>query len=167
MLKSKLLILVAVTLVASGCAMDAQTPSSSDLTPGASRPPDSPTVPRPMPETPLATETSQPSAAHTTPGTPITGESMPPAVEDIATPTAAETARADLAHRLNTETGLVEVVDVVMRPPEPEIMPCLADGVVPEELWRRAEQVKWITLSVKGNVYHYVALGDLVVYCEG
>lgn len=166
MLKSKLLILVAVALLASGCAMDAQTSSSSDLTPGASRPPDSPTVPRSISQTPLTSEPSQPSAAHTTPGTPI-GEPMPPAVEDIATPTAAETARADLTHRLNTETGLVEVVDVVIRPPEPETMPCLADGVVPEELWRRAEQVKWITLSVKGNVYHYVALGDLVVYCEG
>jgi hypothetical protein len=166
-MKDRLIFLIAVALLISGCAASSQTTSGLDTKPGATRPPDSPTVPRPVPETPLASEPSQPPAADTKPGTPITGESMPPAVEDITTPTAAETARADLAHRLNADIALVEVVDVVMRPPERETMSCLADGLVPEELWGRAEEVKWITLSVKGNVYHYVALGDLVVYCDG
>jgi hypothetical protein len=91
---------------------------------------------------------------------------MPPVVENVMTPTAAETARVDLAHRLNADAALVDVVDVIMRPPEPETMPCLADGTAPEELWGRAEKVKWITLSVKGNRYHYLALGDLVSYCS-
>lgn len=165
MLKDRLLFLIALALLVSGCAGSLQATPGADNNPGASYPSESPTVPRHALKTPISSEPSQPSVPRSTIPTPTTGESMPPAVEDITTPTAVETARADLAHRLNADTDLVEVVDVVVRPPEPETMPCLADEVIPEELWGRAEEVKWMTLSVKGNVYHYVALGDLVSYC--
>jgi hypothetical protein len=91
---------------------------------------------------------------------------MPPAVEPLATPTAIESARADLAHRLNAEVALVEVVSVTTREPEPAKMPCLAEDTVSRRIWGSAEGVTWITLSVKGNIHHYVALGDVVIYCD-
>ena len=91
---------------------------------------------------------------------------MPPAVENIATPTPAEFARADLAHRLNADIALVEVVSMVAREPDADEMPCLSDDRVFRDLWVDAESVGWITLSVKGNLHHYVALGDLVIYCD-
>jgi hypothetical protein len=87
-------------------------------------------------------------------------------VEDIATPTPAELARADLAYRLNADIALVEVVSVVTREPDEDEIPCLTSDAIAEDLWGRVEEVRWIALSVKGNVHHYVALGDLVIYCD-
>jgi hypothetical protein len=87
-------------------------------------------------------------------------------VEDIATPTPAELARADLAYRLNANISLVEVVSVVTREPDGEEMPCLTGDTISEKFWGRVDEVGWITLSVKGNIHHYVALGDVIIYCE-
>lgn len=166
MLKDRFLFLIALALLVPGCAGGLPPTPETNMDSGASRPSESPAAPRLPSRTPISNEPPQPLAPRSTIPAPTTDESMPPAVEDVMTPTAAETARADLAHRLNADAALVEVVDAVMRPPEPENMPCLTDGTVPVELWGRAEEVKWITLSVKGNRYHYLALGDLISYCN-
>lgn len=96
---------------------------------------------------------------------PSVGHRPPPAVEDHFPPTPVEMARADLAHRLHTETSLVDVVEAVTREPDVEVMRCLGD-ILSEELWSDLSEVEWISLSVKGNVHHYVALGEVVLYCD-
>jgi hypothetical protein len=148
-MKSTLLMLLMLISLTVGCA----TPAS----PEASDAPESTKTEVGETAEPIETATAQATMP----------ESRPPAVEDMSTPTPAEMASIDLAHRLNADVQFVEVVEVTTRAPDPDEMVCLTDGSVPEALWTRAETVQWIALSVKGNLYHYVALGDLVVYCEG
>lgn len=159
----RLMIIVGLT---AGCATTAPVSPGPGPTTEASRPSSSPT-PRPdIPQTPTVSEASPTPASRVTREAPRGSEYRPPAVEDIATPTPAELARADLAYRLNADIALVEVVSVVTREPDEDEMPCLTSDAIAEDLWGRVEEVRWIALSVKGNVHHYVALGDLVIYCD-
>lgn len=75
-------------------------------------------------------------------------------------------ARLDLAHRLNTDIIWIDVVEVVTREPDADIMPCLADETLFRGLRENLGEVQWISLSVKGNIYHYIALGDFIQYCD-
>jgi hypothetical protein len=77
-----------------------------------------------------------------------------------------EGARRDLARRLQVDPVWIEVVEAVTREPDAETMPCLTNGTVPQELWADLDQVQWITLSVKEQVYHYLVLDDFIVYCQ-
>lgn len=110
--------------------------------------------------------TIMPTDTSTVPPSPRPTEQRPPAIEEQATPMPVQMARADLARRLNTDIDLIEIVDVSTRAPDPAEMPCLAEGTVPERVWRGLEEVEWITLSVKGNQHHYLAWGEMVIYCE-
>jgi hypothetical protein len=114
----------------------------------------------PVGEQPTATgEWASPLA---TPGS----EVRPPAVESLSTPAPVEMARADLARRLHTDVSLIKEIEVTFRAPDLDVMPCLADIGQHEALFGNLSNVQWITLSVKGNDHHYVALGELVLYCE-
>jgi hypothetical protein len=93
-------------------------------------------------------------------------EVRPPAVENHSTPAPVEMARADLARRLHTDVSLIEMTDMTLRAPDRDLMPCLAYLGEQEGLFGNLSSVQWITLSVKGNDHHYVALGELVLYCE-
>ena len=146
MVERKWLIVTIGALVFGGC------------TPVATVPPASPTAAERTPTTPANTETVPPA---------ISTEAVPPAVETSTTPTPAQQARADLADRLKVDAELVKVVDAVERAPDPNEMPCLSEGSATGELLAQADQVMWITLSVKGNTYHYLAWGDVVVSCDG
>jgi hypothetical protein len=92
----------------------------------------------------------------------------PPARDDLSLPTPVEMARFDLADRLHTDVTRVQVMGVVTREPDAEVMLCLGDNTLFKRLWEDLVdvQVQWISLSVKGNVHHYAALGGLVIYCE-
>ena len=94
------------------------------------------------------------------------GQSRPPAIEVYATPPPAETARADLAHRLHTDIALIQIVQVITREPDADEMPCLAEQSMSQKLWADLNEVQWISLSVKGNIHYYAAMGDLILYCE-
>jgi hypothetical protein len=141
---SLLPLMITIGLIA-GCVAGTATPRGTESSPA-------PTVPQ------TDTSTVQPSPRPT--------EQRPPAVEEQATPMPAQMARADLARRLNTDTALIEIVDVSTRAPDPAEMPCLADGTVPERVWRGLEEVTWVTLSVKSNRHHYLAWGEMAIYCE-
>lgn len=141
--KKLLSLLIAIGLTA-GCVAGTATPRSTESP--------SPTI--------------MPTDTRTVPPSPRPTEQRPPAIEEQATPTPAQMARADLAHRLNADVALIEIVDVSKRAPDPDEMPCLAEGTVPERVWRELEEVEWITLSVKGNRHHYLAWGEVVIYCE-
>jgi hypothetical protein len=93
-------------------------------------------------------------------------EVRPPAVESLSPSTPVEIARADLAHRLHTDVSLIETIVVTFRAPDLEVMPCLADIEECGPLFGNLNSVQWIALSVKGNDHRYVALGELVLYCE-
>lgn len=170
MVTNKLLFLLVVIGLTAGCG--AGTASPRDIEP-------SPTwslISSPIPtqtrfsETEPAGGTPEAPADRVAPDlpTPVEGRppAMPPAVEDISPPTPVEAARADLAHRLHTDIAWVEVVGVATRAPDAGVMPCLASDAVAEELWVNLSEVEWISLSVKGNVHHYVALGAWVIYCD-
>ena len=75
-------------------------------------------------------------------------------------------AKSDLARRLQVDLAWVEVVEVATREPDEEIVSCLTGDGAYEQLWADLDEVQWITLSVKASLYHYVALVDLVVYCD-
>jgi len=139
------------------CAID--TPLSSTPKP-SSRP-----IHTEISVTPSASKTPETPTVQATPDAPSTKE-RPPAVEDMSTPAPVETARADLAQRLHTDVARIEVIDVTAREPDIEDMPCLADKPTFEKLGESVEEIQWITLSVKDNIYHYVAWGDQVIYCE-
>jgi hypothetical protein len=67
---------------------------------------------------------------------------------------------------LQVDLAWIEVVEVITREPDAEVMPCLAGDAVPEELWANLDEVKWITLSVGGKIHHYLVLEDLTIYCQ-
>lgn len=150
-------LLVMIALMLSGCGRETVVPSRTSSQ-EATRAPTESAVPAPI--EPAEGSSTAPVSAPPTAGT------RPPARFERATPTPGETARADLAHRLNADVKLVDIVDVVSRAPEPDGMPCLRDRSIPHEIWSHASEVIWITLSVKGNRYHYLALGDVVVSCD-
>lgn len=137
--------------------------------PGVTLPPALPIDASPL-LSPLTTPTPHimpitlPTAQTATP--PPSEYHRPPIDKDFLPPTPAETAQADLAHRLHVDIGWIKVTEIVAREPNTEDMPCLARDSVPEGLWMNLDEVQWISLSVKGNVHHYVALGDLVIYCD-
>lgn len=163
MVTNKLLILLLVIGLATGCVIGVSSPRGDEPSP----------LPSPLPtqtgasETAPASETPETPADRATPDVPPPAERRPPAIEDSSPPTPVEMARSDLAHRLHTDIFLIDVVGVVAREPDVEVMPCLASDAVAERLWANLGEVQWISLSVKGNVHHYVALGDLVIYCDG
>lgn len=75
-------------------------------------------------------------------------------------------AKSDLARHLKADLSLIQLVAVAVREPNTEDMSCLAENSYPEELWTRLNAVQQITFSVKGNFYHYIALGDFIIYCD-
>jgi len=156
-----LLLLIGVGLltgcVAEGSSIDGVEPS---LVPSAV-----PTATESPEETPVGvkpTTTGERALPLATPR----GEVRPPAVESLSTPSPVEMARADLARRLHTDVSLIEKTGLTFRAPDLDGMPCLADIGEQEALFGNLSSVLWITLSVKGNDHHYVALGELVLYCE-
>lgn len=161
MITNKLLSLLVVVGLTAGCATRVSSPCGTGPAP----------LPSPLStqtgvsETAPANETPETPVDRVTPDVPLPVERRPPAVEDHSPPTPVETARVDLAHRLHTDIFLIDVVKVVAQEPDAEVMPCLAGDAVPEELWVSLSEVQWISLSVKGNVHRYVALGDLIIYC--
>jgi hypothetical protein len=74
-------------------------------------------------------------------------------------------ARADLARRLKVAMAWIETVEVTTQRDDAQDLLCLTNGSVPESLLANQDLVQWISLSFKGNVYHYIALADLIVYC--
>jgi hypothetical protein len=115
-----------------------------------------------------AGETPEPSTDGATPDiSPIAGPGQPPADGDYSLYSPVEGARWDLARRLQTDPVWVEVVEVITREPDAEVMSCLSGNAVPEEPWTNLDEVQWISLLVKGNVYHYVVLELDVIYCGG
>lgn len=93
-------------------------------------------------------------------------ELQQPPADDAPSCTIVGMARADLARRLGVGLEWVEVVAVTAREPDTEVMFCLAGDATPEPAWADLDEVQWITLSVKGKVYRYVGLVDLVSYCD-
>jgi hypothetical protein len=93
-------------------------------------------------------------------------EPQQPPADDAPARTIVGMARADLARRLGVGLEWVEVVEVTAREPDTEVMLCLAGDATPEPAWADLDEVQWITLSVKGKVYRYVGLVDLVSYCD-
>ena len=94
----------------------------------------------------------------------VTPRQPPVDVELVPIPSVAM-ARADLARRLTVDAALIETVQVTSQRSDAPDMPCLTKGSVPESLLVNLDQAQWISLSFKDNVYHYIALADLVVYC--
>jgi hypothetical protein len=112
-----------------------------------------------MPETP---------ADRATPHVPPPTERRPPPVDLEDAPfTPVAMAQADLSRRLRVDIAWIEVVEVVSREPSAEDIRCLAGDSASEERWANLDKIQRITLSVKGNVHHYVALENLIIYCDG
>jgi hypothetical protein len=135
-------------------------------------PPLSPTSPAPLPtDEPIQanpTPTIAPDRASATPTSlPAVDQGLQPPVDvDNVPPVPAQAARFDLARRLRLDARLISVVEITTQVPSPKEMPCLAGGLLDEDLSASGQEVQWITLSAKGKIYHYVALRDLIVYCE-
>jgi hypothetical protein len=165
---------ILVAIAAAACASLADTPTGQAKEPTAI-PVASPTTLSRGEPTGVAISATSPGPVGTratdTPATesgkqPAPAGDMPSSKGYLDTSVPAQSARIDLAARLHTDADLVEILDVTSQKPDPQTMPCLADGSLAEELWSRAETVEWISLSIKGNLYHYLALGDLLLYCE-
>ena len=118
-------------------------------------------------ETVPASQTPEMDADRTPPPLPPPSKHRPPPIDmDDLPPTPIDRARANLSRRLHVDIVWIEVAEVVLREPNAEDMPCLAGKSVSEELWVNLDEVQWISLSVKGNIHHYIALGDVVIYCD-
>lgn len=114
-----------------------------------------------------ASQTPEMDADRTPHPLPPPSKHQPPPIDTDDSPlTPIEMARADLSRRLKVDAVWIEVVEVVTREPNAEDMPCLAGNSVPEELWVNLDEVQWISLSAKGNIHHYIVLGDLIIYCD-
>ncbi len=172
LIASKLLFLLTIVGLTTGCSV--QMSSQHDVEPSLVSSP----IPSPLPTQTIALETAivpvegrpETLVEQSTPGAPPPAERQPPpARDDPSPPSPAEMARFDLADYLHTDVAWVQVVDVVVREPDAEVMSCLGNEPLFEKLWGDDQvtvQVDWISLSVKGNIYHYVALGDRVTYCD-
>ncbi len=162
---NKLLPLLVVVGLAAGCVAGVSSP------PGDGEPlPVSSPLPTQTGESDAAPagETPEAPSRQATPDvSPAVERQLPPAVETLSPSTPVEAARSDLARRLHVDAFWIEVVEVVVREPDTVVMPCLAEDAAFEKLGEGLDEVRvqWISLSVKGSVHHYVALGDLVVYC--
>lgn len=171
MVANKLLFLLMVVGLVTGCSVGMSSQSGVELLPVPS------SIPSPLPtqtvvlgtEITPVNEAPETPVEQMTPGIPPpAGLRPPPARNDPAPLTPVEMARFDLADRLHTDVTWVQVMGVVTREPDAEVMLCLGDNALFKRLWEDLVdvQVQWISLSVKGNVHHYAALGDLVVYCK-
>jgi hypothetical protein len=169
MITNKLLVVLVVGGLIMGCTarVSVSTPAQPSHAPSPSTPSPLPTQTGISVKTVPATEVIQtPADRATFTVPPSIDHQFPPAIDDHLPPTSVETARADLAHRLHTDVSLIKVTEVGLREPDLEVMPCLADLSRYEELWKNLSEIEWIALSVKGNIHHYVAVGDLVLYCD-
>ena len=171
MVANKLLFLLTVIGLVTGCSVGM--PSQRDAEPS----PVPSSIPSPLPTQTVVLETEVASVNGTLEipveqapsSVPLPTEHRPPpARDDLSLPTPVETARLDLADRLHTDVAWVQVMSVVTREPDAEVVLCLGDNASFRKLWEDLVdvQVQWISLSVKGNVHHYVALGDWVAYCD-
>ncbi len=167
MVTNKLLLSLIVIGLVTGCTAETsfQGEAEATLTPKS--------IPSPLAtqtgdsEPPPATETSEMPTNAAVPDTPFPVESeQPPDSERRSPRPPVEGARRDLARRLQVDLALVEVIEAVTQEPDVEMMPCLANGTVTEELWVNLDEVQWITLSVKKQVHHYLVLDDFIVYCQ-
>jgi hypothetical protein len=112
-------------------------------------------------------ETPEAPVNRPTPGvTPPAERSQPPSEELESPLRPVSIAQFDLARRLRIKPAWVEVIEVTIREPDPETMPCLASDAVADALPADLSQVWWITLSAKGSLYHYVAAAGDVFYCN-
>ena len=113
-----------------------------------------------------AGETLEPPTGGAAPdASPTAGPGPPPADEDRSPRLPVESARRDLARRLRVDLALIKVVEAVSQEPDAEVMSCLAGDAASEESWANLDEVQWLSLLVKGNVYHYVVLEVDVIYC--
>jgi len=163
MVMSKLLFLfVSISLIA-GCVIG--TPGQHSVEPASTLSP-LPTQPGDLPTSIIETpemSTIEPATLDVFPLS--TPEQQPPA-DDAPPRTLVGMTKADLARRLRVDPAWVEVVQVAAREPDTQVMSCLNNGAAPERTWENLDEVQWITLSVKGEVYYYVALVDLISYCD-
>lgn len=138
--------------LAVGCAKTAGPPLSPTSAPATPIPALTPSASLQRPRSPAAT----PSAEYQPPVD--DGPSMPlsPAAQ----------ARIDLARRLRIDSDRIDVVNVTARELDEAVISCLTRGGGSEKLWADLEEVQWITLAVKDKVHHYVALDELVIYCD-
>jgi hypothetical protein len=169
MIANKLLFLLVVVGLTVGCTTHVSISATAQPshTPSPSTPYSFPTQTGISVETVPAAEVVQiPADRATFAIPPSIDHRPPPAVDHHLPPTSVEMARADLAHRLHADVSVIKVTEVGLREPNLEVMPCLADLSRYEELWKNLSEIEWIVLSVKGNIHHYVAVGDLVLYCD-
>jgi len=162
---NKLLPLLVVVGLAAGCAAGVSSP------PGGGEPlPVSSPLPTQTGESDAAPagETPEAPSKQATPDVSYPAEHWQPPVDvDDSPHTLVGMARDDLAHRLRIDLVWVEVVEVVAREPDAEVMSCLAMGeIYHKDMLTDLGEVQWISLSVKGNIHHYVAFADGVIYCE-
>ncbi|MCP4540857.1 MAG: hypothetical protein GY832_27285 [Chloroflexi bacterium] len=171
MIAKKLLFLLLVIGLITGCSTRTSPQQDAEPSPIPSPIPS----PRPTQTPPLETETVPVNEATEILGeqppsiVPPPAEHRPPPSRDDPEPhTLAEMARFDLADRLYTDVDSVQVMGVVTRELDADVMSCIEDEPLFEKLWEDDQgerQVEWISLSVKGNVHHYIVLGDWVAYC--
>jgi len=162
MVTNKLLPLLTIIGLVTGCAGAMPVPSSPEP---SDTPTTLPTQTR-VPEIAPAGEMPETPADGATPFAPAPAEHRPPAFDDDnSLPTPVEIARADLARRLDVDVAQVEVVEVVAGKVVTGYSQCVADNLLAQRLLAQPGEVQWIRLSVKGNAHCYAALGHLVIYC--
>jgi len=61
-----------------------------------------------------------------------------------------------------TQSNLINNVFQV----DEEPLTCLNASLYSEMLQAHFKEVQWISLSVTGNLYHYVVFGDVIVFCD-
>jgi len=133
--------------------------------PTGDRPTDILPTPSPSPAAPGATEPGLPSESHERiPPPPI--DPYPVGDSGNLPFTPAESARVDLARRLNADVALIELAWIVTRSPDPDEMPCLRNNPAVEEVTLAVNEVEWMAFSVKGNLHHYIVVARVPIYCE-
>lgn len=162
MITNKLLPLLIAIGLTTGCATRTPAPPSPELsytpTPLSTRTGVSETVP--------ASEALETPADEATPSVlPPAEYRRPPIDDDESPPTPVEMAKTDLARRLNVDVTLIEVVETTVGRATTEDWQCVADGSLGQWLLAQGDDVQRIYLSVKGHLYCYLGLGDLVIYC--
>ena len=162
MITNKLLPLLIAIGLTTGCATRTPAPPSPELsytpTPLSTRTGVSETVP--------ASEALETPADEATPSVlPPAEYRRPPIDDDESPPTPVEMAKADLARRLNVDVTLIEVVETTVGRATTEDWQCVADESLGQWLLAQGGDVRHIHLSVKGHLYCYLGLGDLVIYC--
>ncbi len=131
------------------------------------RPTSSPAPTRASTARPTEEETREPAPTNKRPtGSPASETPQPPVDLDAGPSHPAARARLDLARRLRIEAAQIEVVEASSREIDAAVRACLDRAIAPDGLLDgQEEEVVWIVLAVGGKRYHYLGVGELIVYC--